>query len=61
MPHSRQRLCDLGHSPIAPAEAPRACIQLGGVCQGTEQNQTRNIVLCTEPFVILGIPKSVVE
>jgi bifunctional non-homologous end joining protein LigD len=23
----------------------RACIQLGGVCQGTEQNQTRNTVL----------------
>jgi hypothetical protein len=23
----------------------RACIQLGGVCQGTEQNQTRNSVL----------------
>ena len=24
---------------------PRPCIQLGGVCQGTEQNQTRNTVL----------------
>ena len=23
----------------------KACIQLGGVCQGTEQNQTRNTVL----------------
>jgi hypothetical protein len=23
----------------------RACIQLGGVCRGTEQNQTRNTVL----------------
>jgi hypothetical protein len=23
----------------------RACIQVGGVCQGTEQNQTRNSVL----------------
>src|SRR4029077_3865891 len=27
------------------ARLTRACIQLGGVCQGTEQNQTRNTVL----------------
>jgi len=28
-----------------PSSTTRACIQLGGVCQGTEQNQTRNTVL----------------
>jgi hypothetical protein len=38
--------CKLTTANLAtPCLGTRACIQLGGVCQGTEQNQTRNSVL----------------
>jgi hypothetical protein len=39
----------------------RACLQLGGLCTRTDQNQTRNTVLFCSAAGTLGIPKSVVE
>src|ERR1019366_3825964 len=39
----------------------RACLQLGGLCTRTDQNQTRNAVLFCSAAGTLGIPKSVVE
>ena len=39
----------------------RACVQLGGLCMRTDQNQTRNAVLFCSAAGTLGIPKSVVE
>ena len=41
--------------------SPRACVQLGGLCMRTDQNQTRNAVLFCSAAGTLGIPKSVVE
>jgi RecA-family ATPase len=49
---------------IADATTPlyaRACLQLGGLCTRTDQNQTRNTVLFCSAAGTLGIPKSVVE
>src|ERR1035437_7030697 len=37
----------------------RACLQLGGLCTRTDQNQTRNAVLFCSAAGMLGIPKSV--
>jgi hypothetical protein len=34
----------------------RACLQLGGLCMRTDQNQTRNIVLFAAPPVRRGFP-----
>jgi hypothetical protein len=34
----------------------RACLQLGGLCMRTDQNQTRNIVLFAAPPVRWGFP-----
>ena len=50
MPAAVRRLLPLWHFPEGfesknKFRLPRACIQLGAVCQGTEQNQTRNSVL----------------
>jgi hypothetical protein len=42
-------------------EGARACLQLGGLCTRTDQNQTRNTVLFCSAAGTLGIPKSVVE
>jgi hypothetical protein len=42
-------------------ELTRACVQLGGLCMRTDQNQTRNAVLFCSAAGTLGIPKSVVE
>ena len=39
----------------------RVCLQLGGLCTRTDQNQTRNAVLFCSAAGTLGIPKSVVE
>ena len=39
----------------------RACLQLGGLCTRTDQNQTRNTVLFCRAAGTLRIPKSVVE
>ena len=45
----------------APKGGTRACLQLGGLCTRTDQNQTRNTVLFCNAAGTLGIPKSVVE
>src|ERR1019366_1293059 len=39
----------------------RACLQLGGLCARTDQNQTRNIVLLCSAAGTLGIHKSVAQ
>src|ERR1019366_914550 len=41
--------------------ASRACLQLGGLCARTDQNQTRNIVLLCSAAGTLGIHKSVAQ
>jgi hypothetical protein len=48
-------------SPSLPLGCTRACLQLDRLCTRTEQNQTRNVVLCCIAVRMLGIPKSVVE
>src|ERR1035437_811456 len=46
---------------IAPQGLIRACLQLGGLCTRTDQNQTRNIVLLCSAAGTLGIHKSVAQ